>query len=76
MVKTKIRKEGNSAAITISGEMLAVLGANGGNTVYVMRSDDNGLKINAHDPAVLDGLAEAEVIMDENGTLLQELSSR
>ena len=74
MFKTKIRKEGNSAAIKISAGMLAVLGVNEGDTVYVTRSDDNGLKIHAHDPAVLEALAEAEVVMDENQTLLHELS--
>ena len=56
--------------------MLAVLGVKEGDTVYVTRSDDNGLKIHAHDPAVLEALAEAEVVMDENRILLQELSSR
>ena len=76
MFKTKIRKEGNSAAITMSSELLAVLGVKEGDTVYVTRSDDNGLKIYAHDPAVLEALAEAEVVMDENRTLLQEPSSK
>ena len=42
MFKTKIRKEGNSAVITLSSEMLAVLGVTEGDTVYVTRSDDNG----------------------------------
>ena len=56
--------------------MLAVLGVKEGDTVYVMLSDDNSLKIHAHDPAALETLAEAGVVMDENRTLLQELSSR
>jgi len=76
MFKTKIRKEGNSAVITLSSEMLAVLGAKEGDTVCVMRSDDNSLKIHAHDPAVLEALEAAEVVMVENCTLLQELSLR
>ena len=76
MFKTKISKEVNSTAITISFEMLAVLGVKEGDTVYVMLSDDNSLKIHAHDPAALETLAEAGVVMDENRTLLQELSSR
>ena len=74
MFKTKIRKEGNSAVITLSSAMLAVLGVKEGDTVYVTRSGDNGLKMHAHDPAVLEALAEAEVVMDENQTLLHELS--
>lgn len=76
MFKTKIRKVGSSSVVTISAEMLAVLKANEGDTVYIRRSDDNGLKIHAHDPAVLDALSKAEVVMDENHTMLQELSSR
>ena len=76
MFKTTIRKEGNSAAITLSSEMLAVLDVAEGDTVYVTPSDQNGLKIHAHDPAVLEALDAAEVVMDENCTLLQELSSR
>jgi len=76
MFKTKIRKEGNSAVITLSSEMLAVLGVVEGDTVYVTSSDQNVLKIHAHDPTVQEALAEAEVVMDEHCTLLQELSSR
>ena len=76
MFKTKIRKEDNSAVITLSSEMLAVLGVVEGDTVYVTPSDHNGLKIHAHDPKVLEALDAAEVVMDENRTLLQELSSR
>ena len=74
MFKTKIRKEGNSAVITLSSEMLAVLGVAEGDTVYVTPSDHNGLKIHAHDPAVLEALDAAEVVMDENRTLLQALA--
>lgn len=34
MCKTTIRKDGNSAAITLSSEMLDVLGVKEGDTVY------------------------------------------
>ena len=76
MFKTKIRKEGISAVITLSSEMLAVLGVEEGDTVYVTWSDDNSLKIHAHDPVVIRALDEAEMVIDENCTLLQELSLR
>ena len=76
MVKTKILKDGNSAVITLSSEMLAVLGVAEGDTVYVTPSDQNGLKIHAHDPTVQEALEAAEVVMDGHFTLLQELSSR
>ena len=38
------------------------------------RSDDNGLKLQAHDPALVAALAAAEEVMDENRTLLQALA--
>lgn len=76
MFKTTIRKEGNSALITLSSEMLAVFGVAKGDTVYVTRSGDNGLKIHAHDPAVLEACAAAKLVMYENRTLLQGPSLR
>ena len=74
MFQTKIRKVGNSSVVTISAEMLAALDVKEGDTVYVTRSDDNGLKIQAHDPKLLAALATAEEVMDENRTLLQALA--
>ena len=74
MFQTKIRKVGNSSVVTISAEMLAALDVKDGDTVYVTRSDDNGLKILAHDPDLLAALATAEDVMDENRTLLQALA--
>ena len=38
------------------------------------RSDDNGLKIQAHNPALLAALTAAEEVMDENRSLLEALS--
>lgn len=73
MFETKIRKVGKSSVVTIRAEMLAVLDAKEGDTVYITRSGDNSLKINAHDPALLEALAAAEEVMDENRTLLREL---
>lgn len=46
--------------------MLAVLDVKEGDTVYITRADDNGLKSQAHDPAVLEALAASELVMDEN----------
>jgi putative addiction module antidote len=74
MFQTTIRKVGNSSVITISAEMLAALEVKESITVYVTRSDDNGLKIQAHNPALLAALTAAEEVMDENGSLLEALS--
>jgi putative addiction module antidote len=74
MFQTTIRKVGNSSVITISAEMLAALDVKEGDTVYVTRFDDNSLKIQAYNPALLAALTAAEEVMDENGSLLEALS--
>jgi len=74
MFKTKVRKVGNSSVVTMSSEMLSALDVKDGDTVYVTRSDDNGLKISAHDPQVVAALEAAERVMDENRDLLQALA--
>ena len=74
MFQTKVRKVGNSSVVTMSSEMLAALDVKDGDTVYVTRSDDSGLKISAHDPQVVATLEAAERVMDENRDLLQALA--
>ena len=74
MFQTKVRKVGNSSVVTMSSEMLAALDVKDGDTVYVTRSDDNGLKISAHDPQIVAALEAAEQVMDENRDLLQALA--
>ena len=70
----KVRKVGNSAVMTLSAEMLALLDAKVGDTLHVVRADDGTLKITPHDPAVVAALEAAEVVMDENRELLQRLA--
>ena len=74
MFQIKIRKVGNSSVVTISAEMLTALEVKDGDTFYVTRSDDNGLNLQAQDPALVAALAAAEEVMDENRTLLQALA--
>jgi antitoxin ChpS len=74
MFQTKVRKVGNSSVVTMSSEMLSALDVKDGDTVYVTRSDDSGLKISAHDPQVVAALEAAERVMDENRDLLQALA--
>jgi antitoxin ChpS len=74
MFQTKVRKVGNSSVVTMSSEMLSALDVKDGDTVYVTRSDDNGLKISAYDPQVVAALEAAERVMDENRDLLQALA--
>ena len=74
MFQTKVRKVGNSSVVTMSSEMLAALDVKDGDTVYVTRSDDSGLKISAYDPQVVAALEAAERVMDESRDLLQALA--
>ncbi|TGD60473.1 transcriptional regulator/antitoxin MazE [Tabrizicola sp. WMC-M-20] len=74
MIETKIRKVGNSAVMTLTTEMLTILDAKEGDTLFVIRGDDGSLKISPHDPEVAAALAAAEIVMDENRDLLQALA--
>jgi len=74
MFETRIRKVGNSAVVTLSGEMLAAIDAREGDTVYVLRADDGSLKITLHNPELAQALAAAQVVMDENRDMLQALA--
>lgn len=74
MIESKIRKVGNSAVMTLTTEMLALLDAKEGDTLYVVRSDDGALKLMTQNPAMTDALAAAEIVMDENRELLQALA--
>lgn len=74
MIETKVRKVGNSAVMTLTTEMLSILDAKEGDTLFVVRGDDGSLKIIAHDPSVAAALEAAEVVMDENRGLLAALA--
>jgi len=74
MIKTRIRKVGNSAVMTLTTEMLMMLDAKEGDTLFVLRGDDGSLKITPHDPSIGAALEAAEIVMDENRDLLQALA--
>jgi antitoxin ChpS len=74
MIETKVRKVGNSAVMTLTAEMLAILDAKAGDTLQVVRGDDGSLRIMAKDPALPAALATGDVVMDENRDLLQGLA--
>ena len=73
-MKAKVRKVGNSAVMTLTSEMLAILDVKEGDSLYVVRSDDGGLSILAHDPEVIAALEAAEIVMDENRDFLAALA--
>lgn len=74
MIETTIRKVGNSVVMTLTTEMLAILDAKVGDRIFVIRTDDGGLKLMAEDPELKAVLTAAEIVMDENRDLLQSLA--
>lgn len=74
MIETKIRKVGNSAVMTLTTEMLTMLDAKEGDTLFVVRGDDGSLRLMAEDPSVAVALAAAETVMDDNRDMLQALA--
>ena len=74
MFQTKIRKVGNSAVVTLTAELLAVLDAKEGDTVTFVRGDDGSLRLIGQDADVIRALEAAEIVMDENRDLLQALA--
>ena len=74
MFETKVRRVGNSAVMTLTAEMLAVLDAKEGDRLFVVRGDDGSLRVMAHDPELAAALEEAEAVMDENRDLLAALA--
>jgi len=74
MITSKIRKVGNSAVMTLTAEMLAILDAKEGDTLHVVRGDDGSRRSMANDPALAAALEAGEAVMDENRDLLQALA--
>lgn len=74
MFETKIRKVGNSAVVTLSSDILAAMDVKEGDTVYLTRSDDGGVRVLPYNPELAETLAMAEIVMDENRDLLQALA--
>ncbi|QFS84813.1 AbrB/MazE/SpoVT family DNA-binding domain-containing protein [Roseivivax sp. THAF197b] len=74
MIEVKIRKVGNSAVVTLSSEMLALLDAKEGDTLYAVRTNDGALKLMVKKPELQAALEAAEHVMDENRDLLQALA--
>ncbi|MEP5759418.1 MAG: transcriptional regulator/antitoxin MazE [Litoreibacter sp.] len=74
MFETKIRKVGNSAVVTLSSEVLAAMDVREGDSVYLARSDDGGMRLMAYDPELANVLKVAEEVMDDNRDLLQALA--
>ena len=74
MIQTKIRRVGNSAVMTLTAEMLAILDAKEGDALFVVRGDDGSLRVMAQEPQLVAALEAAEIVMDENREALAALA--
>lgn len=64
MFRTKIRKVEKTCVVMVGAKILAALDVKEGDTAYVTRLNDSGLKMRAHDPDVVAALASAREVMD------------
>jgi transcriptional regulator/antitoxin, MazE len=74
MSETKAGKTGNSKIMTLTTDRPTMVDAREGNTLFIVPTDDDGLKLMTEDPAMKEALAEAETVMDENRDLLHRLA--
>lgn len=74
MFKAKIRKVGDDVVMTLTPDMLDILGARLGDSVYAVRGDDGCLMLLPVDPDVAAALEAGEVVMDENWEALSKLA--
>ena len=68
-----IEKIGDSAGLVLPEELLAHLGAEVGDTLYVTETPD-GLRLTAIDPNIASELDAAEAIMREDRDILRDLA--
>jgi len=59
--------------MTLTTEMLALLDAKEGDSLFVVRGDDGDLRIMTQDQSLRAVLDAAEIVMDENRDALQKL---
>ncbi|MEL6573997.1 MAG: transcriptional regulator/antitoxin MazE [Pseudomonadota bacterium] len=74
MIKTKIHKVGDDVVMTLTPDMLDFLGAQVGDSVYVVHGDDGCLKLPPIDPDVAAALEAGKVVMDENWEALRAMA--
>jgi antitoxin ChpS len=72
----KIRQVGNSASVTLSKEVLAALGHNVGDSLYLVPDGRGGASLLPHDPELLQQLDVATQVMDDDRTVLAVLATK
>jgi putative addiction module antidote len=75
MVALKIGRNGNSSAMPLPKEALAMLGVEQGDTVYLTKAPD-GCRITPYDPEFEQQMTIAREVMKKDRNVLRELANR
>lgn len=75
MVALKVNRNGNSLALTLTKEALAMLHVESGDTVYLTEAP-GGCRITAYDPEFERQMAIAREVMKQDRNALRELAKR
>jgi putative addiction module antidote len=75
MVALKVSRSGNSAALILTKEALAMLDAGQGDTVYLTKAPD-GCRITPYDPEFEHQMKVARAVMKKRRNALRELARR
>lgn len=73
MTKVKITTIGNSAGIILTKEILAMMGAQKGDELFITRAPD-GANMSLHDERFASHMEAAEQVMRENRNALRKLA--
>ncbi len=71
MTSLKVTTTGNSVGVVLSGDILAKLRVEKGDTLYVVETP-NGIELSAYNPKLASQMDAAEVIMREDCDVLKK----
>jgi putative addiction module antidote len=75
MVTLKVNRNGNSLALTLTKEALAMLHVTAGDTVFLTAAPD-GVRITPYDPKFEQAMTIARAVMKKRRNALRELAKR
>jgi putative addiction module antidote len=76
MIALKVNRNGNSLALTLTKEALALLKVGAGDTVYLTEAPGGGFRITAYDPNFARHMSVADEVMKRRRNALRELAKR
>lgn len=74
MIAIKLTQVGNSVGAVFPKEALNALGASKGDTLYLTRGPDGGMRLSAYDDSIQQQIALGEKLMDEHRDVFRALA--